>query len=359
MPFLKKLSISKIRNLDSVSLEPSPGFNLIYGENGSGKTSLLESIYLLGRGKTFRSNSKAPIIQNNEDECVIFAELDDGQKLGFSRLRAGSQKSLIGGEKATSRSELAQVFPLQMLNADAFKILEGGPSVRRAFLDWGVFHVEHQFVFHWRQAQKALYHRNSLLKNKTVKLAEISPWTHELCQYAEAVDRYRSDYALKLKDSLAEMLEALLPLEAFSLSYFKGWDLSLSLEEALAGSLQKDIRYGFTRAGPHRADLKIKIGKDLAVDVLSRGQQKLLVIAMKLAQAKILKSSSNKGCVFLVDDLPAELDSVNKAKVLTILSDLGEQVFITGIEKEQLYEPLQKEKEMKLFHVEHGKINPV
>jgi DNA replication and repair protein RecF len=359
MPFLKKLSISKIRNLDSVSLKPSTGFNLIYGQNGSGKTSLLESIYLLGRGKTFRSNSKAPIIQNDSDECVIFAELNDGQKLGFSRARSGSQRMLIDGEKATSRAELAQILPLQMLNADAFKILEGGPSVRRAFLDWGVFHVEHQFVINWRQAQKALLNRNSLLKNKIVNEEEVSPWTHELCQYAEEVDRYRSDYSLTFKNALNEMLKALLPLKGFSLSYFKGWDQTQSLEEILASNMQKDIKYGFTGAGPHRADLKIKIGKDMASDVLSRGQQKLLVIAMKLAQAKILKSASNKGCIFLVDDLPAELDSANKAKVLAILSEIGEQVFITGIEKDQLYEPLQKEKEMKLFHVEHGKVNVV
>ncbi len=358
MPFLKKLSISKIRNLDSVSLEPSSGFNLIYGENGSGKTSLLESIYLLGRGKTFRSSSKAPIIQHNADECVIFAELDDGQKLGFSRSRSGSQKILLGGEKASSRAELAQAFPLQMLNADAFKILEGGPSVRRAFLDWGVFHVEHQFVSHWRQAQKALLNRNSLLKNKTARPDEIKPWTHELCQYAEEVDRFRSVYAAKLEGCLNEMLKALLPLKGFSLSYFKGWDQSQSLGEILARNIQKDIKYGFTSAGPHRADLKIQIGKDMASEVLSRGQQKLLVIAMKLAQAKILKSTSNKGCIFLVDDLPAELDSTNKGKVLAILSELEEQVFITGIEIEPLYQPLQKEKELKLFHVKHGKIIP-
>ena len=356
MPFLKKLSISKIRNLDSASLEPSPGFNLIYGENGSGKTSLLESIYILGRGKTFRSSSKAPIIQHKEDECVIFAELDDAQKLGFSRTRSGSQKSLLGGEKATSRAELAQAFPLQMINADAFKILEGGPSARRAFLDWGVFHVEHQFVYHWRQAQKALLNRNSVLKNKAARPDEIKPWTHELCQFAEEIDRFRSVYAASLEDCLDGMLKVLLPLKGFSLNYFKGWDQTKSLEEVLARNIEKDSKYGFTSAGPHRADLKIQIGKDMASEVLSRGQQKLLVIAMKLSQAKILKSTSSKGCVFLVDDLPAELDSANKIKVLRILSELEEQVFITGIEKEQLYQPLQKEKELKLFHVEHGKI---
>ncbi len=359
MPFLKKLSISKIRNLDLVSLELSKGFNIIYGENGSGKTSLLESIYLLGRAKTFRSNAKTPIIQNHADECVIYGELDEGQKLGFSRHRSGNQKVLINSEKASSRAELAQILPLQMLNSDAFKILEGGPGIRRAFLDWGVFHVERQFLSHWRHAQKALLNRNSLLKSKLIKQDEVSAWTHELCQYAVLVDSCRSDYVIRLQDALGGMLESLLSLGDFSLSYYKGWDPSHSLDKILADSMQKDIKLGFTSAGPHRADLKIKIGKDFASEVLSRGQQKLLVIAMKLAQAKVLKQSTAIGCIFLVDDLPAELDSSNKAKVLAILSELGGQIFITGIDKDPLYEPLQKEKEIKLFHVEHGKISAV
>lgn len=357
MPFLKKLSISKLRNLDSITLKPSPGFNLIYGANGSGKTSLLEAIFLLGRGKTFRSSSKAPIIQEAADECAIFAELEGSQTLGFSSSRLGEQKTHINGSKASSRAELANVLPLQMLNADAFKILEGGPSVRRAYLDWGVFHVEQAFIFHWRQAQKALLNRNSLLKNKLVSPNELSPWTHELSQHAKEVDRYRDDYAARLEICLAEMLDALLPLNDFSLQYSRGWDEAQELENILSGSLQRDLKSGFTSAGPHRADLKIKAGKDAAADILSRGQQKLLVIAMKLAQAVLLKEGSDKGCVFLVDDLPAELDSANRAKVLAILADLGEQVFVTGIERSQLYDPLQKEKEMKLFHVEHGKIN--
>ena len=359
MSFLKKLSISKLRNLDSISLMPSSGFNLIYGENGSGKTSLLEAIYLLGRGKTFRSSSKAPIIQNGAEECVVFAELENGKNLGFSRSSSGDQLIHIGGKKATGREELAQTLPLQMINADAFKILEGGPGVRRSYLDWGVFHVEHQFILHWRQAQKALHNRNSLLKSKIARSAEISPWTRKFCLHAEAVSRYRGEYAIELENSLNEILESLMPLGNISLRYFKGWDKTQELEEILARNLQKDIGHGFTGAGPHRADIKIRIGKEAAADVLSRGQQKILVIAMKLAQAVMLKRASNKGCVFLVDDLPAELDSSNRAKVLAMLSQIGEQVFATGIEKEQLYGPLQKEKELKLFHVEHGKITTV
>lgn len=356
MPFLKKLSISRLRNLDSALLEPSPGFNLIVGENGSGKTSLLEAIYLLGRGKTFRSSSKAPLIQRGAEESVIFAELDDVKSLGFSRTKSGEQKSHLNGEKVTGYAELAQILPLQLLNADAFKILDGGPGSRRAYLDWVVFHVEHPFISHWRQTQKALANRNSLLKSKASQIAEIKPWTHELCLHAEKVHHYRQDYADKLVERMEEILKELLPLDDFKIGYFRGWDETQELKQALEQNLQKDLRYGFTSVGPHRADLKIKVGKELAADVLSRGQQKLLVIAMKLAQAEILKQSSNRTCLFLVDDLPAELDSLNREKVLTVLSRLGSQAFLTAIEKSQLYDSLQKVKELKLFHVEHGKI---
>ena len=330
--------------------------NLIYGENGSGKTSLLEAIYLLGRGKTFRS-VRAPVIQHNADEGIIFAELDDGGTLGYRKSSQGNQTTQVSGKKTASRAELAQALPLQMLNADAFKILEGGPSVRRSYLDWGVFHVEQPFIFHWRQAQKALQNRNSLLKNKTVNPIEVSPWTHELCQHAEKVDRYRHEYVIQLEKCLGETLKDLLPIDNFSILYFKGWDDECKLEDTLSRNLQRDVRSGFTRAGPHRADLNIQIGRNRAADVLSRGQQKLLVIAMKLAQAMVLKKDSGKGCLFLVDDLPAELDHINRAKVLARLAQTGDQVFVTGIEKARLLNPIQKEKELKLFHVEHGKIS--
>ena len=355
MPSITKLNITSLRNLAQVTLLPSTGFNLIYGENGSGKTSLLEAIYLLGRAKTFRSSSKSPIIQEGSEACAVYAALDEGSNLGFSRDRAGNQQIRLNGQNANNSAELAQSLPLQLFNSDAFKILEGGPGVRRGFLDWGVFHVEQRFITHWRQAQRALQNRNSLLKKKSVAQAELKPWTAEFCRHAEEVHRFRKEYMVRFEAGLSNMLEEMLPIRGFSLKYTKGWDNDLEI--VFGQSLDKDLRYGHTLAGPHRADLKIQIGNEPASEHLSRGQQKLLVIAMKLTQAALLKMQTDKHCVFLLDDLPAELDGANREKLFGILAKLGEQAFITGIERQQLLDSAQeKGKEVKLFHVEHGKI---
>ncbi len=357
MPILNKLSITNLRNLESVKIEASSQFNLIFGENGSGKTSILESIHLLGRAKTFRSGTKTPIIQNGADQCVIYGELTDKTRLGYSRTRSGVQDIQISGKRVKSSAALAEKIPLQLLNADAFKILEGSPSVRRSFLDWGVFHVEHSFIESWRKMQKALASRNALLKaKKQVDPSEIDPWNKELSKHAERVDEFRRNYIEQYQKALLEVMPALLPLDGFELSYSRGWDDGVDLGEVLNRNFDRDKRYGHTVSGPHRADILLQIMSEPAAGLLSRGQQKLLVIAMKLAQSRLLKSINNTSCVYLIDDLPAELDSANRDKVLSLLKDFGDQVFVTGIELDHLLKPIENSKEVKLFHVEHGKI---
>lgn len=358
MPKLQKLSISGLRNLESAELLPGPGFNLVYGENGSGKTSLLEAIFLLSRAKSFRSTSRAPIIQQGSSSCVLRTELDTGIGLGFSRQQNGEQITRINKNTIKSQAELIGHLPLQLINADAFKILEAGPSSRRAFLDWGVFHVEHHFLSAWQKMQRALQNRNALLKGRELREQEIQAWTQEFCQHAVAVNEFRLAYLDRLGLLLQGCFEQLLPDMALSLSYERGWDTKQSLEQHLKSRLEQDRRYGHTGAGPHRADLKIESKGLPAVDLLSRGQQKLLVIAMKFAQAALLAELNGEQCIFLIDDLPAELDASNQAKVLTMLAESGEQVFVTGIAAKDLMDALQKHEDTRLFHVKHGKINP-
>ncbi len=358
MPKLQKLSISGLRNLEPAELLPGARFNLIYGENGSGKTSLLEAIYLLSRAKSFRSTSRAPIIQQGASTCVVHADLDNSVSLGFSRQQAGEQISRINRTTIKSQAELIGQLPLQVINADAFKILEAGPSSRRAFLDWGVFHVEHRFLGAWQKMQRALQNRNALLKSKVFREQEIHPWTEEFCQHALAVDEFRQGYLENLTPRLLRYFDRLLPDSTLKLSYDRGWDSKLALKESLTSRLEQDRRYGHTGAGPHRADLKIECQGMPAVDLLSRGQQKLLVFAMKFAQSTLLAESNGQQCLFLIDDLPAELDTSNRAKVLAILAESGEQVFVTGIEAADLLNAMQMEKETRLFHVKHGRISP-
>jgi DNA replication and repair protein RecF len=204
--------------------------------------------------------------------------------------------------------------------------------------------------------QRALANRNALLKAKTLKNQQLAPWTQEFCHYAELVDRSRESYMQRLQPYLQDSFEHLLHEQGVSLSYQCGWDKGRKLYDELSVRQEQDRRYGHTGLGPHRADIKISSRSKPAADLLSRGQQKLLVIAMKCAQAALLSALNKEQCLFLIDDLPAELDRANRAKILSMLRQSGEQIFVTGIEAETLLNSLERQEEARLFHVKHGKI---
>ena len=144
---LSRISVTGIRNLQPVTLNPSPRVNILYGDNGSGKTSLLEAIHLLGMARSFRSTRLTPVISHDQSNCTVFGlvEMVNGQSsaLGISRDRNGEARIRINGQSVRSATELAEALPLQLINPDSFRLLEGAPKLRRQFLDWGVFHVEH------------------------------------------------------------------------------------------------------------------------------------------------------------------------------------------------------------------------
>lgn len=355
MTSLLKLNISGLRNLEQLSLVPDPQLNVLHGDNGSGKTSFLEGVHLLGTARSFRGSHARPLIQTGCNECVVFGQLDSGVGVGVRKFHPDGQEIMLGGKKAESSAELARALPLQLLNADTFAILEGGPAMRRKFVDWGVFHVEHGFLANWRQVQKSLQQRNALLK-RGAPLEELSPWSQQLARFGEYVDGARKAYVDQLLPVLQEVLALLLPAVEVSLQYVRGWDDSLTLAEALAGVRGRDQRQGHTTVGPHRADVRMCVGRHPAPDVLSRGQQKLLVGALKLAQGMLLEKETGRKCVYLIDDLPAELDKANRVRFGQFLAGLNCQVFMTCVEEEALAGCWPPDRDRKVFHVKHGKI---
>jgi len=360
MPSIRKIQISTFRNLDQEQLEPSTVVTLIAGENGSGKSSILEAIHFLGLGRSFRNTQQTPLIQHGKRACSVFGELDKGLTMGVSRSLDEPPQMRVQGDRAASSSELARHLPLQLLNAEAFRLLEGGPKTRRQYIDWGVFHVEHGFHGHWRDFKRCLQNRNALLKQKA-KAAELAPWTQEFVLHARAIDAQRKAYLEIFIPYLEQMLDQLIVLEGLEFRYYRGWAEDEDIAEALTTSVERDRMLGHTSPGPQRADLKIRIGKQNASEILSRGQQKLLVSAMKLAQGAFLAQESGRQCVYLIDDLPAELDRENREKVCRLLQGLGSQVFLTGTDAEELVRTVEAcgftTKEYKLFHVKHGRLS--
>ena len=157
---LSRVTVTAVRNLHPVTFSPSPRINILYGANGSGKTSVLEAIHLLGLARSFRSVRLNPVIAHEQQSCTVFGqvELAEGghSALGISRDRQGEFQIRIDGQNARSAAQLAEILPLQLINPDSFRLLEGAPKIRRQFLDWGVFHVEPRFMSTWQRLQKAL-----------------------------------------------------------------------------------------------------------------------------------------------------------------------------------------------------------
>lgn len=360
---IRRLDISGLRNIEQASLSPLATINIISGKNGAGKTSVLEAIHLLSSAKTFRSHKLNPLINFTSDNCIAYAEVElkgrGYQPIGVERSKIKEAPGVIriAGQTIKSAASLAEAVPVQIISSDTFKLLEGAPAIRRKFLDWGVFHVEPQFHEVWKSAARCLKQRNSLLRHARMDESQLAIWTEELAKLGELLDVLRQRYIQQLVPVFEESLSRLIELDGdLRLSYNRGWDKDRSLFDVLMASIQSEKEQGFTRSGPHRADLRLRYNGVNAADVLSRGQQKMVVCALRLAQGKLLSSLRNKPCVFLVDDLPSELDKERRQALCSLLESSNSQVFITCVDEKELLDCWSGSSTISLFHVEHGKI---
>lgn len=356
---IHKLQIDNIRNLGSVQIQPSPNINIFYGNNGAGKTTMLEAVHLLTHGRSFRASRQKSLITQSKEQGVVFGQIGDLKTpVGIQKDIKGNTQIRISGEKITQVSELARMVPVQVINSDAFQLLEGSPRNRRQFLDWGVFHVEHGFIRAWSDLQKSLKNRNTLLRSGKMDRQQREVWDKGFIDSANIIDRLRQSYLIDFKDRFQDLITKLVKLDELSLSYYKGWDKTKTFEEVLNDSLNRDLNSGFSHYGPQRADLRIRLNKQNAADLLSRGQQKLVVTALKLAQAQDLIARKNhKRCVFLLDDLPAELDRQHLAKICQLLESMDAQVFISCIDPTEFDGIWKNQDRVKLFHVEQGALS--
>jgi len=337
----------------SLTLEPIQSFNLIYGANGSGKSSILEAIHILGIGRSFRSRTASSVINHEADSLSVFGNIEKTTKIpaGIEKSRRGNTKIRIAGSDVTTIAELAELLPIQLINPDSYRLLDAGPKYRRQFMDWGLFHVEQSFYDAWRRLQRTLKQRNAALRDGQ----EVSVWDPELVEVSEKLHQLRASFMVELLPFVQDVLKELCDLEDLSFNYFPGWDVDRGLEAVLRTAHRRDRELGFTQYGPHRADLQVKSGKLPVHAVLSRGQQKLLVCALSLAQGALVRTLVNKRCIYLIDDLPAELDVAHRRNLVKMLGRLSSQVFVTSVEKEALSSVI-KGYDVKMFHVEHGAI---
>jgi DNA replication and repair protein RecF len=356
---LLKLDIYAVRNIHKETIAPASGINFFYGENASGKSAVIEAIYILGRARSFRSSTIKPVINFDQNHLLVSAQTLQANgstvHLGI-KLDSKSFCYRINQQSTHKRSDLAYSLPLQIIHPKSYELLDAGPQIRREFLDWGVFNDDEKFLPAWRNFKKALLQRNSLLKARQPE--HINVWDKELVYYGTIVNSYRQLYLQKFKPVFIDIINQFLDINDIEIKLLPGWDTAKDFHQVLSEDLDKDLRYGFTHSGPHRADIQLIVSNRLVKDYVSRGQLKLFVMSLKLAQVQLLTNEhSNMGCL-LIDDFAAELDVTNRAKLLFYLSEMDCQAFITAADISDFGE-ISHLKNYKMFHVEHGNIKQV
>ena len=358
---LSRLEVRQLRRLSDVAITPARGLNLFVGDNGAGKTSLLEAVHLLAYGRSFRGRVRDGLVASGAEALEIYAEWDE-EGSGRTRragLRHAGQawEGRLDGQPVASLGELCAALAAVSFETGSHALVSGGGEPRRRYVDWGLFHVEPDFLPLWRRYARALKQRNSLLKQRAGG-GQLDAWDRELAAAGEPMTQLRATYLRQLQAPLGTISADLAPtLGEATVQFQPGWRREeLSLADALLLARERDLQAGFTSVGPHRADWRVRHAALPGGETLSRGQAKLTALTCVLAQAEHYVALRGEWPVVLLDDLASELDRNHQQRVLARLAAGSAQVLVTGTELPA--EAALRDHAHALFHVEQGRLTP-
>lgn len=349
-PVIAEVQLASFRCFESVTVQPGPGFNLIAGANASGKTSLLEALFFLGRGTSFRAARAETAIHFGGDRATLFARLGAGiaTRVGLEISRADGLAVRVDGAPGT-RADLARALPVQLLDPSSHELVSGAPAGRRQFLDWGVFHVEPTFLPAWQRYRRALQQRNAALRTRNPAAAWV--WDDTLVTEGALVDACRRRCLEQLQTRVARVGERLLAAD-IELAHLPGWTDGTPLADSLLANRDRDLQMATSTTGPHRSDLRVSVRNRRAKDTVSRGQEKLVAAALTLAQLELVAESRQQTVVLLVDEPGADLDREHLTRLLAAVATAPAQTFVTFLDPAAVTLPSGAQ----AFHVEHGSV---
>lgn len=359
--WLSRLTVSHCRIIASTELELAAHANVLYGGNASGKSSLLEALAVLSRGRSFRTPRIAELIQRGESELTVSAKVENGvaggsYPVGVSK---GIQTTRIRINHADvqQQAELSSHIPLTLIHPGSVELVTGSPSLRRAFLDWIAFYRFADFNQAWRNYQRILKQRNTCLRDPKQRYA-LGHWTEQLITLQPILYRYRVQALAALQVDLETSDGLLMNLGIPHLQLSNGFPANIDaedipgLQQFFRQKVEQELKQGFSLYGAHRADLHILLEGVPAVRVASRGQMKLLAVALLLAQSHAAADDAAKRGIIAIDDLASELDEQNQQALYNTLRTTQQQLIITGTH----HEPLRNRfADARVFHVEQGK----
>ena len=347
---LTHLNIHHLRNISTATLTLHPRYNIFYGANGSGKTSVLESIYLLGTGRSFCTHDIASLVGHGEPSLTVFARTEREESISIQKSLSSPTIVKLNQRPCQRSSELAHFLPCQAFYQDIFQIIDEGPSVRRSLLDWGLFHVKQSYHDVWKDYRRVIKQRNALLRKKASPV-QFTPWNTMLVELAVELDGMRKDYFSEWSIMFQSLLSQLTDTPC-NIHYYKGWDkknTGKDLPSILQEQFDRDLHVQYTHSGAHQADILFDSAALKAKQSLSRGQQKIILIALKLAQAQLLP----KSCIYLFDDIAAELDAMHLQRFMNCLTQIEGQFFLTAIDP-AFFEKSFGNEDVRMFPINKG-----
>lgn len=347
-----------VRNLTNIELEPGPRLNLFIGPNASGKTALLEAVYILSRGRSFRTPRMAEVIQYHKNSLIVAADLNQSPaktiRTGMEKL-PGKTIIRFDGEIIKKTSDQAKNLPLILIAPDTQRLITGEPKLRRHWLDWGLFHVEPDYLSLWREYHRSLRQRNTLLKNNRADNGLLLGWELAISDTGTRISQLRENFINKIQE-VTKKLSIIGEMDPPEFKYLRGWSEGRNLNDCLENERHIDRQFGFTRSGIHRGDLEFMLSTRPLSSIFSRGRIKQFVATLLLAQSVVIQDMTGRRPIVLIDDFSAEIDGAARSRLLSMLVDRGIQAFLTSTESDP---ELIDENEVEMFHVEHGNLRKV
>ena len=351
--FISKLKIHNFRNIKNKEFSFKRRINVFYGENGVGKTSILESIYFLSSGKSFRKGNYKNLINFDSDDLTVFLETFDTNKrysFAINKKKSNQWKGKINETSTKKQSEITNLLPIVSIDPEIYRLVDYGPIYRRNFLDWLVFHVKHDYLSLWKKTYRCVKQLNILYKNK-IHTDELFFWEDNFIKYSEEITEVRKSFFNVLKPNICFLFYSIQSdVDNLSLKFKQGWPEDVSLKTQLELDRQRNFKFGALQHGPHKTDIGINIFNQLATHTLSRGQKKTLAIVFYMAYINVL-TANNINPILCLDDLDAELDAEKLRSVADFFNSTELQVFITSVQKNIIEEVFP---EAEMFHVKHN-----